>query len=232
MVCKANLDMLLCNSICFVTRNEKDGEKTMIIHQDNEIIVCEKPYGVSSQESGGENMVKTLSSLSGGEVYPVHRLDVQTTGLMVYARTKESAASLSRQIADKTFKKEYLCLCHGDISGNGEMVDFLYHDRVKNKSFVSKTKRGGTKEARLDYTVISKKSLGECELSLVRVKLHTGRTHQIRVQFSSRGFTLYGDGKYGARDNDKIHLHSCYISFKHPKSGKELVYESLPEWAD
>ena len=158
MICKANLDMLLCNSICFVTRNEKDGEKTMIIHQDNEIIVCEKPYGVSSQESGGENMVKMLSSLCGGEVYPVHRLDTQTTGLMVYARTKESAASLSRQIADKTFKKEYLCLCHGDISGSGEMVDFLYHDRVKNKSFVSKTKRGGTKEARLDYTVISKKS--------------------------------------------------------------------------
>ena len=202
----------------------------MILYQDKEIVVCQKPYGVSSQEASGENMVDMLREECGCEIYPVHRLDVQTTGLMVYAKTQKSASSLSTQIQNKVFQKEYVCLCHGELENEGEMVDFLYHDRLKNKSFVSKTKRNGTKEARLEYKVISKKYAGECRLFLVRVKLHTGRTHQIRVQFSSRGCPLYGDGKYGAHDNEKIHLHSTYISFLHPTSKEKMEFNSKASW--
>ena len=202
----------------------------MIIYQDEEIVVCHKPYGVSSQLSGGENMVNILKELCGCDIYPVHRLDTQTTGLMVYAKSKKSAGELSRQIADKTFEKEYICLCHGDIEQKGEVVDFLFHDRLKNKSFVSKTKRNGTKEARLEFSKIGEKYVGECRLSSVKVKLHTGRTHQIRVQFASRGYTLYGDGKYGAKDNDKIHLHSAYISFNHPKTKEKMEFSLKASW--
>ena len=202
----------------------------MIIYQDSEIVVCEKPYGVSSQESAGENMVSLLRGECGCEIYPVHRLDTQTTGLMVYAKTPKSAAKLSAQMQDKSFRKEYLCLCHGDVPGEGEMVDYLYHDRLKNKSFAVKTKRSGAKEARLEFTRICEKNVGECRLFLVKVNLFTGRTHQIRVQFASRGYPLYGDGKYGARDNAKIHLHSAHISFVHPSTGERREYSSAPEW--
>ena len=202
----------------------------MITYKDEEIIVCIKPYGVSSQLSGGENMVDMLSRECGGTVYPVHRLDTQTTGLMVYARTEKSAAILSRQVAEKVMEKEYLCLCHGEVEESGKMVDFLYHDRLKNKSFAVKTKRAGAKEAILEFTKICEKSLGECRLNLVRVKLLTGRTHQIRVQFATRGCPLYGDGKYGAKDNAKIHLHSTYISFLHPKTGAKMEFDDSPEW--
>ncbi len=204
----------------------------MIIYQDNEIVVCEKPYGVSSQLSGGENMVNMLKDVCGCEIYPVHRLDTQTTGLMVYAKNQKSAAALSAQVAEKSFQKQYLCLCHGEIENSGKMVDNLFHDRIKNKSFVVKTKRAGAKEAILNFTKISEIHKGECRLNLVKVRLHTGRTHQIRVQFSSRGNVLYGDGKYGARDNDKIALHSAYISFCHPKTKQKLEFESTPKWAN
>lgn len=202
----------------------------MIIYQDEDIVVCEKPYGVSSQRSDKENMVDILTEITGTTVYPVHRLDIQTTGLMVYAKNEKSAGALSTQIADRVFEKEYFCLCHGDISKNGEMIDFLYHDRIKNKSFVTKTKRNGAKEARLKFKLICKKQAGECELSLVHVKLFTGRTHQIRVQFASRGYPLLGDGKYGARDNEKIHLHSTRIAFLHPKTKKPQEFTSIPGW--
>ena len=204
----------------------------MIIYRDNDIVVCEKPYGVSSQLSGGENMVSMLEGMCGGQIYPVHRLDTQTTGLMVYARNQKSASALCALVASKELKKEYLCLCHGDIEESGEMVDYLYHDRLKNKSFVVKTKRNGAKEARLSFQRLQEKNVGECRLFLVKVKLYTGRTHQIRVQFATRGYPLYGDGKYGARDNAKIHLHSACLSFPHPTTGERVEFYSTPEWAE
>ena len=202
----------------------------MIVYQDDDIVVCQKPYGISSQKSDKENMVDNLAMLTGGSIYPVHRLDIQTTGLMVYAKNEKSASILSNQIANRKLEKEYLCLCHGSLEGQGEMVDFLYHDRIKNKSFVVKTKRKGAKEARLEFKVISQKQAGECGLFLVHVKLFTGRTHQIRVQFASRGCPLYGDGKYGACDNEKIHLHSTRIAFLHPTTNKPMEFTSLPSW--
>lgn len=204
----------------------------MIVYQDKEIVVCKKPFGVSSQASNGENMIDMLKSECGCDIYPVHRLDVQTTGLMVYAKTEYSAKELSKQMQEHTFKKEYICLCHGDIGEKGEMVDFLYHDRIKNKSFVTKTKRNGSRLASLEYEKIGTKHRGECELSLVKIVLHTGRTHQIRVQLSSRGFPLYGDGKYGAKDNDRIALHSSFIRFIHPKTKERLEFSSAPDFLE
>ena len=198
----------------------------MIIYQDKDIVVCEKRYGVSSQRSDKENMISILEQECGCEIYPVHRLDIQTTGLIVYAKNQKSASVLSQGIQNGLFRKEYVCLCHGNIEESGEMVDLLYHDKVKNKSFVVKSKRTGCKEARLSFYKIDSKSQGEYAFSLVRVRLFTGRTHQIRVQFSHRGYVLYGDGKYGAKDNGRIALHSAYISFPHPTTGELVSFES------
>ena len=201
-----------------------------IYYQDNEIVVCEKPYGISSQKSLGKSLVELLGEELGCEIYPVHRLDTQTTGLIVYAKTKESAGILSKEISEGNFSKKYLIVCHGELSSEGEMHDFLFHDKLKNKSFVKKSKTASAKSASLEYKLICTKCGEECEiLSLALVKLHTGRTHQIRVQFASRGFALYGDGKYGAKDNDKIALHSTELRFKHPKTKKMLEFSSNPE---
>ena len=200
-----------------------------IYYYDSDVVVCEKEYGISSQKSDRENMVDALSEHFNTEVYPVHRLDTTTTGVMVYALNQKSASLLSSEIANHGFEKTYLAVAHGKMEDHGEMVDFLYHDRIKNKSFASKTKRPGAKEARLTFELISYDE--ENDLSLVKIALQTGRTHQIRVQLASRGHMLYGDGKYGAKDNDKIRLHSCEISFTHPKTKERLTFNSTPEWA-
>ena len=194
-------------------------------YEDAHIVVAEKPFGICSQEGKGESMVSILSSQLNCKILPVHCLDTQTTGLIVYAKTKHACTELTKQIQGGVFKKEYFCICHGDISQRGEMKDFLYHDKLKNKSFVVASKRMGTKEAILEYTTLESKE----QLNFVKVKLHTGRTHQIRVQFASRGNVLYGDGKYGAKDNDRIALHSCYLSITHPKTGRQLTWVSQPQ---
>ena len=202
----------------------------MTVHyEDNDIIVCEKPYGVSSQESDGENMINLLKSHTGCDVFCVHRLDIQTTGLMVYAKNKNSAGNISAQITDGKFVKKYVCICHGVCEENGTMQDLLFHDRVKNKTFTVQTKRKGTKEASLEYKRLATAKIKEKNVSLVEIFLHTGRTHQIRVQFASRGHVLFGDGKYGAKDNAKISLHSCKIEFYHPKSNQKMCFESFPK---
>jgi 23S rRNA pseudouridine1911/1915/1917 synthase len=199
-----------------------------VYYEDNDIIVCEKPYGVSSQESDGENMVNLLKSYTGCEIFCVHRLDIQTTGIMVYAKNKESAGVISTQIANGQLKKRYMCVCHGICNENGEMNDLLFHDRVKNKTFAVSTKRKGAKEAGLAYKRLATAKIREKDVSLVEVLLYTGRTHQIRAQFSSRGYVLYGDGKYGAKDNSKIALHSHKIEFFHPKTKEKLSFISNP----
>lgn len=198
-----------------------------IYYEDNEIVVVEKIYGVSSQESNGENMISLIEKETGSKAFCVHRLDTQTTGLMVYAKTKESAAFLSSEISNGKMHKEYLAVCHGKTPNDVELIDNLYHDKMKNKSFAVDKKRSGTKEARLHIWTQGEEKYKEKELSLAKILLHTGRTHQIRVQLSSRGNALYGDGKYGAKDNDKIALHCFKLSFTHP-NGKELTFISLP----
>ena len=147
---------------------------------------------------------------------------------MVYAKNKKSAANISRQITDKTFKKEYIALVHGTPdTDKGEMHDLLFKDSKKNKSYVVKRERKGVKSALLEYEIIEKNE----NYSKVLVSLHTGRTHQIRVQFASRKMPLIGDKKYGANDDSKILcLWSYKISFYHPISKEKLVFFYDPDF--
>jgi len=206
----------------------------IIYYQDKQIIVCEKPAGILSQPGEaslpGEDMISLLTGECGGEIHPVHRLDRGVGGIMVYARSAQAAAALDRAIAGREFTKEYLCVCHGrPDQPSGEMRDLLFHDQVRGKTFPADRIRRGVKEALLDYRLLD--SAGE--FSLVRVRLHTGRTHQIRAQFSFRHLPLAGDGKYGAKDHFRqIALHSCRIAFAHPAKGRPPVdLTSLPDFS-
>ncbi len=196
-----------------------------IIFEDKHLIVCRKERGILSQDSDGrDTMPERLREHTKGEIFVVHRLDKEVGGLMVFAKTQKAAASLSKQVTDRTMKKEYLALVHGEPH-EGAMEDLLFFDKAKNKSFVVKKERRGVKKALLDYKTLERRN-GE---SLVRVRLHTGRTHQIRVQFASRKMPLYGDRRYGARDESKaIALWSCSLSFAHPVTGEEMSFELLP----
>ena len=196
-----------------------------IICNNEEFVTVIKPFGVSSQENGRDGLPDIIKrELQLSEIYTVHRLDTVTSGVMVYAKTKKAAAVLSKGITDGTFQKEYLAVVHGEVSPEkGIMEDFLFKDSRKNKSFVVKNERKGVKKASLEYEVTEVKN----GLSLVKIKLHTGRTHQIRVQFSSRRHPVYGDGKYGASDNIPfIALFSHRISFISPENGERVSFVS------
>ena len=193
-----------------------------ILYSDKDIVVCVKPVGVDS-EAG---MQKALFAELGGEFFAVHRLDLNVGGVMVYARTKKTAAELSRIIQEGRMIKEYLAEVKGTPPEYGDWEDLLWKDSRKNKVFVVKRERGGVKKARLEFT-----RLREGGTSLMLIRLHTGRSHQIRVQFASRGFPLLGDHKYGARDERTApSLYSCRISF--PYGGRELSFSSLPDFAE
>lgn len=195
-----------------------------ILYEDRSILVCQKQPGVLSQAGPGPNLPDLLAQKAGGAVYPVHRLDREAGGVMVYARTRPAAAALSEAIRQDRLRKEYCCLVRGVPSQpEGIYEDLLLHDRTRNKSFVVRRMRGGVREARLSYRVLA----SEAGVSLVRVRLHTGRTHQIRVQFSSRGTPLLGDGKYGG-GSGPLMLWSCLLAFPHPRTGEELVFTDLP----
>ena len=191
-----------------------------ILYSDRDIAVCIKPVGLDS-----EIQVPTaLKEQLGGKVFPVHRLDKNVGGVMVYARTKAAAARLSRAIQEGTMVKEYVAAVHGATPESGDWTDLLWKDAKKNKVFLVKRQRAGVKEARLEF-----RTLRSGETSLVRIRLHTGRSHQIRVQFASRGFPLLGDHKYGARDElTAPRLFSCCITFPWDKDVKK--YEAFPDW--
>lgn len=200
-----------------------------ILYRDSEILVCIKERGLLSQyDEKKPDMISELKEICGCEVYPVHRLDREVGGVMVYALTQKSAASLSAQVAERSFDKQYLALIHGVPDENeGTMEDLLYFDKGKNKSFTVKKERRGVKKAVLDYSTVEVRY----STALVRVKLHTGRTHQIRVQFASRKMPLVGDRRYGARDEAQfIHLWSEKISFTHPVSKERMSFEKKADF--
>ncbi|MBR5244993.1 MAG: RluA family pseudouridine synthase [Clostridia bacterium] len=196
-----------------------------ILYQDNDIIVCIKPAGLLSEGEGEDSLLTVLAAQCGGQVFPVHRLDRGAAGLMVFARNSKAAAGLSRAVQEKQLKKEYFARISGvPAEKEGEMTDFLFKDSRKGKVFAVKRPRKGVREARLTYRVLWQ----DGDSSLVRVALDTGRTHQIRVQFSSRGMPLWGDGKYGSRVKGDLALFSCGLGFPHPRTGKRMEWEAKP----
>jgi 23S rRNA pseudouridine1911/1915/1917 synthase len=191
------------------------------LYSDKQIAVIVKPVGLDSEHEVPAAIAEAL----GGEVFSIHRLDKNVGGVMVYGRTKQSAAALSKAVQEGTMVKEYVALVHGTPPEKGDWTDLLFKDSTKNKVFVVKKERRGVKKARLEFT-----RLTEGDPSLVRIRLHTGRSHQIRVQFSSRGFPLVGDHKYGARDEAKEPmLFSCKLTF--PLGKQVMEFEKLPDWA-
>ena len=193
-----------------------------ILYSDKHIAVCVKPVGVDSEHA----LPAALTAELGGEIFPIHRLDQNVGGVMVFARTKTAAAQLSRAVQEGSMVKEYIAMVHGLPEPVGDWTDYLFKDSRKNKVFVVKKERKGVKMARLEYV-----RLTDDDPATVRVRLYTGRSHQIRVQFSSRGFPLVGDHKYGARDTQTApQLFSCRISF--PFGGKDYCFSALPEWAN
>ena len=188
-----------------------------ILYQDKEIVVCVKPVGLDAEAE----VPAALQQALGGEYFPIHRLDKNVGGVMVYARTKAAAASLSKAVQEGTMVKEYVAKVHGTPPESGDWTDLLFKDSSKNKVFVVKKERKGVKKARLEFVRLTE--------DLVRIRLHTGRSHQIRVQFASRGFPLVGDHKYGSRDEATAPmLFSCCLTF--PWQGQQVRFEKLPEW--
>ena len=191
------------------------------LFSDKNIAVIVKPVGLDSEAE----VPTAIREALGGEVFPIHRLDKNVGGVMVYARTKQAAAALSKAVQEGTMVTEYVAMVHGTPPESGDWEDFLFKDSRKNKVFVVKRERKGVKKARLEF-----KRISGGETSLVRIRLHTGRSHQIRVQFSSRGFPLVGDHKYGSRDEATAPmLFSCKITF--PYQGREISFEQVPQWS-
>lgn len=203
-----------------------------IFYQDKYLIVVYKPYGILSEAHESKlNMPALLGQEIGAKVYPIHRLDRTTQGLMVYAKTEEAARRLSEMLRNGGIEKTYLAVIEGVPAGKeGRLTDLLFFDRRKNKSFVVKRERNGVKRAELDYSVLSSGEIGTSAVSLLKIRLLTGRTHQIRVQFASRKMPLVGDRRYGSRISaDEIALCSAELSFKHPFTGEALAFRYEPK---
>lgn len=191
-----------------------------IVYEDSQIAVILKPVGMESEQE----VPQALQTQLGGQFLPVHRLDQNVGGLMVYARTPAAAAKLSRQIQDGSFVKEYVAMVHGTPEPEGDWTDLLFKDSRKNKVFLVSRERAGVKKARLTY-----RCLRSAEQSVARIRLHTGRSHQIRAQFSGHGYPLVGDHKYGSRAKETAPmLYSCCLEFE--MQGRRR-FENIPDWA-
>ena len=198
-----------------------------ILEQTPGLVVCIKPVGVHAQGEAEADLPALLKRQLGCEIYPVHRLDQAVGGVMVFAKTAPAAAKLSQAIAGGTLQKEYLAVLGArPKDDSGELFDLLFHDRTKNKTYVVSRQRKGVKEAKLAYRVLDVQN-GLC---LVRIRLYTGRTHQIRVQFASRGMPLVGDGKYGSRKNAASPALWSY-ALTLPMGGAIARIRALPEAA-
>lgn len=200
-----------------------------IIYEDTDIIVAIKPVGIDSEKEMCEQL-KTITNTD--YIAVLHRLDTAVSGVMVYAKTKAAAANISAQIQKGEFKKEYLTVvCGIPEKPSNRLKDLLFKDSAKNKSYVVKRERKGVKKAILDYETLSTVHLDNGDISLLKIVLHTGRTHQIRVQFSHRKLSLLGDKKYGSKFECPIALFSHKITFTHPTTKLNLVFEAEPDYS-
>ena len=202
-----------------------------VLYEDNHVLVAYKPVGVLSQAdiTGDIDMLTLVKSYikhrynKPGDVYVglVHRLDRMTSGVMVFAKTSKAAMRLSNDIANHQFFKEYVAVCEGNIENYDEveLINYLEKDEKNNKSFISPN----GKEAILAYQVIKNKS----NKSLIRIKLKTGRHHQIRVQFSNIGHPLYGDVKYGSKYKEDLALQAYKLSFYQPVTRELLTFSKI-----
>jgi len=199
-----------------------------LIHVDRDIVVCIKPPRVlSTDEPGGlPELVREALGDSNANIRTVHRLDRVVSGLMVLARTNKSASELSRQIRLGEFDKEYQAVLHGTpVEPEGTLKDLLLRSKSERKTYVVQEPGKDVQEAILNYQVLSATE----HLSKVRIQLVTGRTHQIRAQFSSRELPLVGDRKYSLFDDDcEIALWSYRLSFLHPYTGKRMEFVQQP----
>jgi len=195
---------------------------------DDDILVCLKPARVlSTDEPGGvPDLAREALGIPNADVRTVHRLDRVVAGLMVLARNAKAASELSRQIRENEFEKEYLAVVHGcPEEASGTLRDLLGRDKARKMTFVAAEPAKGVQEAVLDYWVLSSAD----EKSRVRIRLHTGRTHQIRVQFASREMPLVGERKYSERNDPcEIALWSHRIGFVHPTTGVKMVFTHEP----
>ena len=212
-------------------------EELKVLYSDPSVVVCRKPTDCLSEPGPGRNLpdlVRDWLAARGeaSQVRTVHRLDRAVGGLTVLARTQAAAAALIAQIAARTVEKEYLAVLRG-VPEQDEAVleDLLFHDSRTNKTFVVTRPRKGVREAKLFYRVLDSVDAEGQPLTLVRVRLYTGRTHQIRAQFSHRGLPLLGDVRYGSRAEHGPALFSCFLAFDHPVTGKRMTFELLPEGA-
>lgn len=201
-------------------------EQIELLHVSDEFAVCVKPSGVLSQSGrpGEVSVISLLEAQLGGTCYPVHRLDRDTAGVMVYARTKAMASELSALVREGKLYKEYLAVLRGvPEAPQGVLEDILFHDVRRNKSYVVKRMRKGTRQAKLAYQVLATQG-GD---TLVQVRLYTGRTHQIRVQFASRNLPLAGDRTYGGGSGGL-----CLWAFRigwTGRNGQKYSFSQLPK---
>lgn len=212
-------------------RSVSSGRCAMrIIYKDEDIVVCVKPARVLSTDEPGGVPDLLRAELGTEDFRTVHRLDRVVAGLMVVARNAAAASELSRQVREDDFGKEYLAVVHGRPEYSmGKFYDLLGRDKARKMTFVASEMAKGIQPASLGYRVLKSRN----GLSLVRIKLETGRTHQIRVQFASRGLPLVGERKYSERNDPcEIALWSCRLEYTHPKTGEKMEFSLEPpkEW--
>ncbi len=199
-----------------------------LLYLDSDIVVCIKPARVlSTDEPGGlPDLIREALGDPKADIRTVHRLDRVVSGVMVLARNAKAASELSRQVRDDNFQKEYLAVIHGCPKTDfGTLRDLLYRDKARKMTMVAQEMAKGVQEAVLDYQLLNTSQT----ISRVKIKLHTGRTHQIRVQFSSRGMPLLGERKYSTlEDPCEIALWSHSIGFNHPKTGEFMQFSKEP----
>lgn len=202
-----------------------------ILYKDGEVLVCIKPAGTLSEYSDAKNSLPRMvieENADVSELFAVHRLDFEVRGVMVYARTKSAAAALSDAIREGKFEKIYLAVTDSPLpESEGVLEDLLFKDSKKNKTYVVGRERAGVKSASLEYTTLGQRARG----TLYKIKLHTGRTHQIRVQFASRQAPISGDRKYGSKTGGEVCLASHAVAFPHPATGETMRFEYIPEFA-